>query len=296
MKWENFVVTLESSERIAANLLRARFAVGGGTGPGYLPIAPGDESIAFYFSGDAEELHARTSTNPKALGGWEIVDDDRSAGHRNYTIRSYDADRQEMVVDFADHPHGPAIDWLRQAEPGWRVLAAGPRSWYAPPTHLTHHVLAGDLAALPALARILESTPDGVRVTVVAEILDRSELAYLPERADTTTIELIGGNGRSESRLATALPDLDLGDDAYCWLAGEAADTRAAKKHLRGIGWGRERYDIVGYWRANAEEWTRRFEAGADRYRKVYQDALTSGRSPEEALDYYESVLESEGL
>ena len=51
-----------------------------------------------------------------------------------------------MLVDVAEHGHGPAIDWFRAARPGWRLLAAGPRSWYDPAADASRHVLAGDAA------------------------------------------------------------------------------------------------------------------------------------------------------
>lgn len=298
MKWNDFVLTATGVSQVARNLLRLEFEVGEGSGEGYTPIAPGDESIAFYFSPDGAELRAVPSDDPKALGGWEIGDEDRSLGHRNYTVRSYDPGTRRMVVDVAEHGHGPAIDWFRAAQPGWRLLAAGPRSWYEPPGDAVRHVLAGDLAALPALARILEDTPAGIEVTVIAEVLDRSEIDYLPHRPGTEIIEAIGtGNGAAPSRLPELLRTVDLPTDAYLWLAGEAADTRAAKKHVRGLGWARDRADVVGYWRFEAEEWTKRFEAaGEDRLRSVFADALAAGLSRDEATDLYEQALEAAGL
>ncbi len=298
MKWNDFVLTVTGTTRVAENLLRLEFEVGGGTAGGYAPLAPGDESIAFYFSPDGNALRARPSDDPAALGGWEIADPERSAGHRNYSVRSFDPGTGRMLVDVAEHGHGPAIEWVRAARPGWRLLAAGPRSWYGPPADASRHVLAGDLAALPALARILEDTPPGVDVTVLAEVLDRSEIDYLPQRPGTEVIELVGsGNGAAPSRLAEALRTVDLPTDGYLWLAGEAADTRAAKKHVRSLGWARDRADVVGYWRRDAQEWAKRFEeAGQERLRAVYAEALAAGKSGDEAMDLYEQALEDAGL
>lgn len=298
MKWNDFVLTLAETSRVAENLLRLEFEVGGGTGGGYVPITPGDESVAFYFSPDGEALHARPSDDPGALGGWEIADPERSQGHRNYSVRAYDPETRRMTVDVAEHDHGPAIEWFRAARPGWRLLAAGPRSWYEPASDASCHVLAGDLAALPALARVLEETPEGIDVTVIAEVLDRSEIAYLPERPGTAVIEIIGtGNGAAPSRLPEVLRTVDLPIDGYLWLAGEAADTRAAKKHVRGLGWARDRADVVGYWRHDAEAWTKRFEAaGEERLRAVFAEALAAGKSRDEATDLYEQALEEAGL
>lgn len=296
MRWENFVGTFVGRERVGTHLLRLRFEIGGGTAAGYLPIEPGDESIAFYHSSDGTPLHARTSDDPEAMGGWEIADEERSIGHRNFTVRSFDPDTREMVVDIAEHGHGPAIEWFRAAEPGWRLLMAGPRSWYAPTTTV-RHVLAGDLAALPALARIVEGTDPATRITAIVEILDRRDLSYLPEHPNLEIVEVIGsGNGVTPTRLSEALTQVELDDDTYCWFAGEAADIRAAKKHLRSLGWTRDRYTIVGYWRQNADQWTKDFEAKRPELVQVYQDALAAGNSAQEAADLYEAALEKAGL
>lgn len=269
MRWDDFVGTLTGRERLAKNLLRVRLDIAGGTGDGYVPIDPGDESVALYLSIDGDALHAR-DTDGDALGGWEIADEERSVGHRNYTVRAYDPATREMLIDIADHDHGPAIEWFRKAREGQSVLMAGPRSWYEPAVGATHHVLAGDLAALPAMARILESTDPTVRVTVIAEVLDRGELSYLPEHPNLEVIELVGsGNGVSPTRLSAALAAVDMTDESYCWFAGEAADARAGKKHLRSLGWARHRYDIVGYWRDNAEKWTRLFEERGEKLVRV---------------------------
>lgn len=303
MKWPSFVARLTGCESIATNLLRARFTVAapgehdGTAGHGeYERLAAGDEAVALYFTGDEHAAATRIATNPGALGGWELVDDS-GIESRNYTVRAYDESTREMVIDVAVHGHGPAIEWFRAARPGWEVLMAGPRSWYTPPTAADRHILAGDLAALPALARILDDTDPSIPVTVVAEVLDRSDLAYLPDRAGVEVIEVIGsGNGRGPTRLAAKVAELDLGADDYCWFACEAADVRAVKKHLRAQGWDRTRYDAVGYWRDNSEQWEARFAEHGDELLKVYQDALAAGRSAEEATDLFDAALEKAGL
>ncbi|GAB19637.1 putative siderophore-interacting protein [Gordonia effusa NBRC 100432] len=297
MKWPNFVGTLKNCDPVAANLLRARFEIGSGLADGYEPLTAGDEAVALYLSDNGVELRARVSEDSQALGGWEVADPERGVGHRNYTVREYDARTREMIIDVAVHPHGPAIDWFRAAQPGWRLLMAGPRSWYDPPPDATRHILAADLSALPALARILAATPDHIPVTVLAEVLDRSELDYLSTRPNVELIEVLGsGNGVAPTRLSSRLAKLSIVERDYVWLSGEASDTRAAKKQLRALGLTRDRYDIIGYWREDSERWSRRFEERGDEFRKVFDDAISSGASADEATELFEDALERAGL
>lgn len=293
MRWDGFVGTLTGTGHVTTNMIRSTFVVD----DGYEPIKPGDESVALYFSGDGVPLRTTASDGPDAFGGWEIADPERSEGNRNYTIRRYDNTSRELVIDIAEHAHGLAIDWFRRAEPGWQLLMAGPRSWYDPPVDAGHHVLGADLAALPALARILEHTPGHIAVTVLVEVLDAEDLSYLPARDNTTVIELTGsGNGATPSRLSAALAELDPEPDAYVWYSSESADIRAAKKGLRAAGFSRERYDIVGYWRQDSEAWLKRFSERSEEFIKVYDEAVAAGRSADEALDTYEQALEEAGL
>ncbi|WP_018157346.1 siderophore-interacting protein [Demetria terragena] len=298
MPWNDFVLSLTETSRVAKNLRRLEFEVVPDSGHGYDPIDPGDEAIAFYFSADEHPLDTRPAAEESSGIAWELTEPERCTGSRNFTIRQYDPITRRMLIDVAEHDHGPAIDWFRAAQPGWRTLAAGPRSWHSPPADASRHILAGDLASLPAIARIMENTDPDIHVTVVAEVLDDSEIDYLPRRDRAEIVPLLGsGNGVTRSRLAAALGEVDLPADAYLWLAGEAADTRAGKKHVRSLGWPRNRANVVGYWRFNSEEWEKKFaERGSDQLIAVYQDAVKSGMSEEDAAEVYDAALEKAGL
>lgn len=99
---------------------------------------------------------------------------------RRYTIRRFDLRESTITVDFALHHNaGPGADFAARAQPGAVVGMIGPgggsvpldRDWY---------LLAGDETALPAIARILESLPEGARGTALIEVEDpgeRQELA-----------------------------------------------------------------------------------------------------------------------
>ena len=98
------------------------------------------------------------------------------------------------------------------------------------PARRRHAACAGaDLAALPALARILENTPGHIAVTVLAKCL--MPRIFHTFRTETTppSSNWSVRNDAAESRLSAALAELDPKPDAYVWYSAESADIRAIK-------------------------------------------------------------------
>ncbi|WP_288812326.1 siderophore-interacting protein [uncultured Gordonia sp.] len=253
-----------------------------------------DEAVGIYFPHDPERV---TPDMECRDGTWAYYDIEPAPDGRNYSIRSVDHSAGTMVVDFVIHAAGPATLWAQRAEAGHDVVMTHARCWYAPPAGVERLILAADLAGLPALARILDELPSTDGVTAVVEVPAPTELAYLPER-DVELITLVGGNSRTPSRLADTVCGLTLPTSgAYCWFAGEAAESRAIRKHLRGnLRWDRRSYDVIGYWRVDAERWTQAYvERGAELF-AVYRQALDDGKSEKQASEEFDEALERAGL
>ena len=90
---------------------------------------------------------------------------------RSCTVRAFDAAVLELTLDFVVHGDaGVAGPWAATAAPGTEVLLLGPGGGYAPDPAATHHLLAGDESALPAIAVALERLPDHARGQVVVEV------------------------------------------------------------------------------------------------------------------------------
>ncbi len=217
---------------------------------------------------------------------------------RSYTVRRFDADKPEMVVDFVRHVGGLAATWAIQAEVGDVVYLSPAKGWYAPPSDARWQLLLADMTALPALGRILESLPaemSAIAVTEVTAELDRQELT---SAADVTYTWVTGGNGHGPSRLLAALQQLELPEGpGYIWFAGEAAESRAVRKYVRReLGWPTDRFTIIGYWRAEKEKWLARYEQVGEQLEKTYEAALEQGLSEGDALEVYEEALEKAGL
>ncbi|HEU5484015.1 MAG TPA: siderophore-interacting protein, partial [Microlunatus sp.] len=217
---------------------------------------------------------------------------------RSYTVRRFDPDRPEMVVDFVRHEGGVAAAWAIQAQSGDVVYLSPAKGWYAPPSDAGWQLLLADMTGLPALGRIVEELPAGVRALAVTELAEDADRQELGSAADVTCTWLTGGNGHGPSGLLEALQRMDLPPGpGYIWFAGEAAESRAVRKYVRReLGWSTDRFTVIGYWRVEKEKWMARYEQVGERLEKVYSDALDSGLSEGDALDVYETELEKAGL
>lgn len=160
---------------------------------------------------------------------------------RDYTPRRFGAD--ELDIEFALHGHGPAARWARQAAPGQEVQVGGPRGSFVVPLGFDWHLLAGDLSALPAIARRLEELPAGA-LAIVRILADATEQRPLPTRA-TLDLQWVA------SDLPAAVQALRLPPgEGYAWAAGEAATTAAVRAVLVGThGLPKERIRAAAYWK-----------------------------------------------
>jgi NADPH-dependent ferric siderophore reductase len=217
---------------------------------------------------------------------------------RSYTVRRFDADKPEMVIDFVRHVGGVAATWAIQAQVGDVIYLSPAKGWYAPPSDTGWQLLLADMTALPALGRIVEDLPAGARAIAVTEVTEDHDRQDLTSAADVTYRWLTGGNGHGPSGLLAALQQLELPEGpGYLWFAGEAAESRAVRKYVRReLGWPTDRFTIIGYWRAEKEKWMARYEQVGESLEKTYEEALERGLSEGDALEVYEEALEKAGL
>ncbi|MED5622087.1 siderophore-interacting protein [Ideonella sp. BN130291] len=167
---------------------------------------------------------------------------------RDYTPRRYDAAARELVLEFALHGDGPAAAWAAQAQPGQRVVVAGPRgSFVISPDH-DWHLLAGDDTALPAIARRLEELPAGAHAIVLLQVdpLDRRALV---SRANVELQWVDDAEGLIAAARRLTLPP----GEGYAWCAGEAG-TMAQLRRVLVDEKGLDRHAVraSAYWKRGA--------------------------------------------
>ncbi|MET8778609.1 siderophore-interacting protein [Nocardia sp. NPDC050713] len=128
-------LTVLRTEWLTPHLVRVHFG-----GPGFAAFQPSectDSYVKFIFPRD----------------GVEVL--------RTYTVRSVDVEAGVLAADFVFHgSEGIAGPWAASVQPGETIDAYGPGGAYSPRADADWHLLAGDEAALPAIAVALEAMAD----------------------------------------------------------------------------------------------------------------------------------------
>ena len=167
---------------------------------------------------------------------------------RDYTPRSFDKARAELVIDFVLHEGGVAAAWAEAAKPGDTLGVGGPRGSFVVRDGFDHYVLIGDETALPAIGRRIEELPAGAKVFAFIEIADAAERQVFGGNAtvDVTWVERNTGASLLDTVRAATLPE----GEGYVFIAGESAMSTALREHfVTERGHDPDLIKAAGYWR-----------------------------------------------
>jgi NADPH-dependent ferric siderophore reductase len=172
---------------------------------------------------------------------------------RDYTPRRFDPAKQELVVDFVVHGHGPASAWASQAAPGQVLGILGPRGSRVVEGSLDWQLLIGDETALPSIARRLEEATAGERFVAFVEVDGPADEQAIETRAEAE-IHWVHRNGAvagATTVLEDALRSATLPSGVFYTRAhGEANTLKSIRRYLvgeRGIDPGLAAFS--GHWK-----------------------------------------------
>jgi NADPH-dependent ferric siderophore reductase len=207
---------------------------------------------------------------------------------RYYTVRSWAGD--ELVLDVVVHEVGLVTEWASRNCVGEAVVVSAPAGSFDPGPDARWLWLVGDLTALPAMARIAETVaPGSLDLRIWAEVPDEPGLTdYLPVDADRVT--WLRPPAVETSALAETVTGLDWpAEPGYFWMAGESAQMRRIRTHLkRDRGLPNSAYDVMGYWRGVARRQPRAVDPGP-----IWRAGQAAGKSDEEIWADYDAARES---
>ena len=180
---------------------------------------------------------------------------------RRFTIRSWDADRRSMAIDFVAHGDvGYAGAWAQRVEPGDRLQFKGPGGSYRPSPDVDWHLMVGDESAIGAIGASLESLPPTAKALVFVVVDGPEHEIELPTAAEAT-VHWVHRYGSADPE--AVLPDAVIAADFPAgsfdvFVHGEASETRAVRRHLlaeRGVD--ASAASISPYWRRlhTDEDW-----------------------------------------
>lgn len=249
-----------------------RLVLGGsGEGTGFDTFSPSDFSDA-YVKLVIVPANVDVSTLPKplTLDSFQELPVEQRPTVRTYTVRNVDPERGEITIDFVVHgEQGVAAPWAASAVPGQPAYLMGPGGAYSPDPAADWHLLAGDEAALPAIAAALEALPDNAIGKVFIEVAGPHDEVDLTSPAGVE-INWIHRGGRAD-----LVGDDHSGDNAplvaavkeAAWLPGQVqvfihGEAQAVMHNLRsyirkerGVA-AKWAGSISGYWRRGRTEET----------------------------------------
>ncbi|MEV0675453.1 siderophore-interacting protein [Actinosynnema sp. NPDC050436] len=239
-------VAVVRTELLGTGLLRVTF---GGPGTAGFEAHAADEHVKLLFP------EADGSLRLPEPNGLMLRWPKPSPTSREYTVRRYDPATGELDVDVALHEGGLASDWARAALPGDTIHVAGPPGGVIVPHGYDRYLLAGDITALPAIARWLEELPRDAAGWAFVEVAGPKEEVELAAPAGVEVRWLHRGEDvppGTTTDLADAVRSVDVPEGArvYVWVAGEAGSIKPLRRWVRDeLGLGKGDHDITGYWK-----------------------------------------------
>ncbi|OXR47534.1 Vibriobactin utilization protein ViuB [Nocardia cerradoensis] len=177
---------------------------------------------------------------------------------RTYTVSSIDTEAEEIAIDFVYHgDEGVAGPWAATARPGDRIELFGPGGAYSPKPEADWHLLAGDEAALPAIAAACAALPSDAVGRVFVEIAGPADELDFPRPAAVELEWVYRGDRAPGEALAAAVRAEPWREGrVHVFIHGEADkvmhDLRRYVRTERGVP--AEWASISGYWRRGRTE------------------------------------------
>ncbi|GAB3918658.1 siderophore-interacting protein [Microlunatus endophyticus] len=229
--------------------------------------------------------------------GWDYPDGE--APSRTYTVRRHDPLTSQVVVEFALHTRGIAADWARHVRPGAVVGLSAPHARYRPDPDDHRVQLFGDLPALPAVGRILQTLGPDCSAEVWLEVPTPADMIELPTDPRISVNWHVAGYGtpRPSRVLDLVVAEADPAPGTHVWVAAEATPARLARRHLRHeLHAPSSRYTTCGYWRMDQEDWTDRYEKTDLDLVRLFTRLREDGKTDDEIADAVDAALAAEGL
>ena len=225
-------------------------------------IVAGGEGFAEYVNNDFVDRYVKIAfpqpgvEYPEPLDLWAVRESmprELWPHTRTYTVRWVDSAAGELAIDFVIHgDEGLAGPWAAAAQPGDALIFTGPGGGYNPDPAADWYLLAGDEAALPAIAAVIESLPAGARGLAFLEVDTDADIQPIaaPAGLKLAWLKRDGAPAGGSDLLVNAVRDAEWPDGRVDVFAhGERGYMKGLREVLfRQRGLERSQVSLSGYW------------------------------------------------
>jgi NADPH-dependent ferric siderophore reductase len=233
----------------------------------------------------ADDVDVAGLQQPLTVDSFSALPPEKRPSVRTITVRQVDTAAREITLDFVVHgEHGIAGAWAASAQAGQPIHLMGPGGAYTPDPAADWHLLAGDEAALPAIAAALEALPASAIGQAFIEVASQDD--EIPLTApDGVEVHWVYRGGRADlvpaDRAGDHAPLIEavttgpwLPGQPHVFIHGEAQtimhNLRPYIRKERGVD-AKWASSISGYWRRGRTEETFR------QWKKQLAEAETAG-------------------
>ena len=193
---------------------------------------------------------------------WEMDNESNRPTVRTYTHRLIDLEKGLLTMDFAVHEGDSiACDWAMNAPIGSEIGVAMKLNHRELRPEVDNYLFVTDMTGIPVVSAILDTLPQTANVSVIAEVLDKTD--EVPEHFSTQANLTLGwvhnpapdqGSTLSERAITLAKP-LHLTDSRFVHVTAEYATVRAIRDHLRNDhAWEARDLFACSYWQIGKRE------------------------------------------
>lgn len=228
MKAQTMYAEVQHVERLNPDLLRV--VLGGGTLDRFEGATTTDGYINAKFIPAGSPV-----TVPFSKSDLVAVDQALRPRPRRFTIRRWNPEGQQLVIDFVTHGDaGYAGTWAQRAKPGDRLQFEGPGGSYRPSPNVDWHLMVGDESAIGAIGASLESLRPGQRALAFIVVEEPGYEIAVPSNGEVDVRWLYRSDSKgSESWIAEAVAEAEFPSGTFdAFVHGEAAEVRAVRLHL----------------------------------------------------------------
>jgi ferric-chelate reductase (NADPH) len=214
-------ITVKSSENVAGCF--QRIVLNGDDLKGFTSRGFDDHIKLFFPANPGDVITPPTATDEGIVWG-----EGPRPLNREYTPLHFDAQANELTLDFYLHEGGVASEWAAGAKPGDKLIIGGPRGSLIIPTTYAWQLYVCDETGLPAVKRRLrelKQAASAAKVTVLVKVKDVSCVSYLNDEKEFDIEWIVSEeqNGYQEDDAAVKkLKSISLPEsDYYIWATGE---------------------------------------------------------------------------